>query len=59
MSEQTDEQIIGEVFGTFVGTARKVPRAKPHRCHDCGRVTKRVRCDDCWTKRLTDPSYAR
>ena len=52
-AEQTDEQIIAYITGTFYGKAKR-PRAKPHRCIDCGKVTARVRCDDCWTARLTE-----
>ncbi len=44
----TEREILDEVLRLFVGpTKTKRPRAKPHRCFDCGRVTRHVRCPEC------------
>lgn len=51
MKLATDEQIIAEVAGA-IRPKRKRTRAKPSRCVDCGKVSARVRCNECWTRRL-------
>jgi predicted RNA-binding Zn-ribbon protein involved in translation (DUF1610 family) len=38
---------LKRVTSTFIGSRPKRQRAKPHRCLDCGKVTRHVRCHDC------------
>jgi hypothetical protein len=45
------DQALAEVTAMFVGRA-KPPRAKPHRCIDCKRVTRHVRCPKCTKAKL-------
>jgi len=48
----TDAEIVAEVL-TALGFGAHVARtrAKPHRCHECGRVTRHVFCNDCRKRR--------
>lgn len=51
MSAERGEQILSELVGLFGGRPASPPvkrlRAKPHRCLDCRKVTKHVRCHAC------------
>lgn len=44
-------KVADELNRMFFGGSPKPARAKPHRCIDCQRVTRHVRCDECRKKR--------
>lgn len=58
MSRDEHERVAAEVASTFLGK-RKRPRAKPHRCIDCGKVTRHIRCPDCSRRRALVRDLAR
>lgn len=47
------DRVQREIAALFLGGKRKKARAKPHRCHGCGKVTRHVFCDECRKQRTS------
>ena len=49
------QEALQRVTRAFFGEPKpKRQRAKPHRCFDCGKVTRYIRCPECSAKRRNE-----
>ncbi len=51
-ADEARDEVLAEVVGTFFGAPRAPrARAKPHRCFNCGKVTRHIFCPACSAER--------